>query len=63
MSDAHVDGFGSVTWWGFSPALNLIALHEQGKFIDYSTVYREYDSSSCRTVNEAISRQGAVYCS
>ena len=27
----NVDGFGSVTWWGFSPALNLISLYEQGR--------------------------------
>ena len=27
---ASVDGFGAVNWWGFSPALDLVDLHQRG---------------------------------
>ena len=40
----NVDGFGSVTWWGFSPALNLISLYEQGRRfeVEIIIVYLNY---------------------
>lgn len=25
MSTGSIDGFGSITWWGFSPAVDLTA--------------------------------------
>ncbi len=28
---ASIDGFGAVTWWGFSPALDLGDLKQKGK--------------------------------
>ena len=35
-----MDGFGKVSWWGFSPALDLIALHEQGMFVEHVVTIR-----------------------
>ena len=38
-----MDGFGRVSWWGFSPALDLIALHEQSMCVDYVVTVRLSD--------------------
>ncbi len=31
MAASIIDGFGAVTWWGFSPALDLGDLKQKGK--------------------------------
>ena len=34
MSAISVEGFGSVTWWGFTPALDLTRIAKDGTEID-----------------------------
>lgn len=38
-----MDGFGRVSWWGFSPALDLTALHGQGMCVEYVVTIRLSD--------------------
>ena len=34
MSAISVEGFGSVTWWGFTPALDLTSIAKDGTEMD-----------------------------
>ena len=44
---ANIDGFGAVTWWGFSPALDLGDLKQKGIKNTHIRTYRTSSQSVC----------------